>query len=522
MSSKDKALALCRVSSVEQLANNSLNRQRESVARCANELNVEIPKDGWWSGSVSSKRGTNVTRKDLIEILERCKRDKHIKYLIVDEPDRFMRSVDEAAYFEVSLGMLGVRVWYASDPELNTQSLQAKLLKFTKFFSAEGSNDERQRKSINGQVKAMQEGRYTFHPKAGYCKKLGNRAGVHVVHPTGRILQSILVELSENRLTPTQALVKLNRSEFTKNHLLYKMDKFRKIATDPYYAGILEMDKQVKVRNEYGLHEPILTKEQHLILVDLFERKKKNQTGPRKNGNPKYPLNNLVTHSSCSNKKYGRFVGIDLNNGKNKNRIYEKYRCRACRKCISRTVLHEKVTDCFQQNVITQKNKSRLIDALREAWSQDELEVKNRILSLSNKKQSLERSLEQKIDAVVNPKYEHLSDRLMDSITTLEAEIREIDTQIAVLRNNKENDWDDFLAFAFDFIDKTGKFFLDSSVVSQENRLRCKQIIIPAGFCIDDNENVYTPEVSIIYRLAGNKKDAGASQKSLMVRVRRL
>lgn len=32
-------------------------------------------------------------------MLELYKRDKSIKYLIVDEPDRFMRSIDEAFYF---------------------------------------------------------------------------------------------------------------------------------------------------------------------------------------------------------------------------------------------------------------------------------------------------------------------------------------------------------------------------------------------------------------------------------------
>ena len=74
---KPIAIALCRVSSLEQLDNNSLNRQRESVMRAADELGLTIPEDGWWSGSVSSKKGTNVTRKDLQEMLERCKKNKN-------------------------------------------------------------------------------------------------------------------------------------------------------------------------------------------------------------------------------------------------------------------------------------------------------------------------------------------------------------------------------------------------------------------------------------------------------------
>lgn len=102
MAAQTFAIAICRVSSPEQLKNNSLPRQREAVLKAAEELGVTIPDDCWWSGSMSSKKGTNVGRKDLKQITERCKKDKRIKYIIVDEPDRFMRSMDEAVYFEVT------------------------------------------------------------------------------------------------------------------------------------------------------------------------------------------------------------------------------------------------------------------------------------------------------------------------------------------------------------------------------------------------------------------------------------
>ena len=97
------AIATCRVSSDEQLENNSLKRQQDAVIKAATELGVTILEDDLWAGSISSKRGTNVNRKDLKAMIDRCKKDKRIKYLIVDEPDRFMRSIDEAIYFEVTV-----------------------------------------------------------------------------------------------------------------------------------------------------------------------------------------------------------------------------------------------------------------------------------------------------------------------------------------------------------------------------------------------------------------------------------
>ncbi len=47
--------------------------------------------------------------------------------------------------------------------------------------------------------------------------------------------------------------------------------------------------------------------------------------------------------------------------------------------------------------------------------------------------------------------------------------------------------------------------------------LQCKQLLIPAGFWVDENENVYTPEISVLYRLATNKKDLPEAEKSFLV-----
>lgn len=165
------AITNCRVSSDEQLKNNSLNRQRASVLEAAKRLGVTIPKDDQWSGNVSSKRGGNYNRKYVREMLDYCKKHKQVKYLIVDEPDRFMRSIDEAFYWETEFReKVGVQIYYASDETLNGNNLMARLSRFMRYFTAEGSNEEGQRKSISGDTKAIREGRCPFHPKLGYKK----------------------------------------------------------------------------------------------------------------------------------------------------------------------------------------------------------------------------------------------------------------------------------------------------------------------------------------------------------------
>lgn len=214
MTKQIQAITNCRVSSSEQELNGSLKRQSEAVDEAANKLGATIVER--WSGSVSSKRGTNIDRPDIKEMIAYCKQNKQVKYLIVDEPDRFMRSVDEGIYFEVVFKQLGVKVWYASDPILNGDDLSAKLLKFSKYFSAEGSNDERIHKSVSGQETALKSGRYPFSPKPGYMK--GMRTGIPEVHPVrGPALRDVLVKIAEHRVTPTQGLIELNKSDIRKS-----------------------------------------------------------------------------------------------------------------------------------------------------------------------------------------------------------------------------------------------------------------------------------------------------------------
>jgi DNA invertase Pin-like site-specific DNA recombinase len=512
------AIVNCRVSSKEQELNNSLKRQRGAVLQAANELNATIPNDGWWSGSVSSKRGTNVNRKDLQEMMEYCKKNKRVKYLIVDEPDRFMRSINEASYFEVLFEILGVKVWYASESGLNKDDLASKLLKFTKYLSAEGSNEERQNKSISGQTKALMEGRYPFPPKAGY-KRGYEKAIPEIDEARGPALQSVLIRLASRIITPTEAVKELNQSSFVKSRAAYKMDKFRVIATDPFYAGVVEIHKQVNVRNEGGLHESLISMEQHQAIVRIMNDKKKTQSGPRKNGNPKYPLSNLVSCSLCADKKIGRYVGYDHGNGKNKALVYEKYRCRSCARYLSRQEMHEKIQKYFADNAITPQGRKIILQALDVVWKQEESKAGQEAGRIKSKITSLTAQIDEQVEAATDPSNASIKENILLAIAKKKHEIDELEEQLESLTSSAQANKDQFMKFAYDFIDTNGTKFLE---LSSENRLKCKQILFPAGFYLDENNKVYTPKMSPLYRLASIKKGTEVPKMSTMVRVRGL
>ncbi|NLA42884.1 recombinase family protein [Candidatus Saccharibacteria bacterium] len=512
------AIASCRVSSDEQLKNRSLERQRDAVTGAALKLGVTIPKDAWWSGSVSSKRGKNIKRKDIAEMIEYCKKNKAVKYLIVDEPDRFMRSTKEAMYFEQVFELIGVKIWYASDDDLNSDNMSGKLMKFMKYFVAEGSNEERQSKSIDGLTKSLRLGYWPFQPKAGY--KPGVIKGIPEIDSTrGYILRDCLLDIIEYRKTPSEALAALNATKFVKNGVKYKMDKFRKICTDPFYAGVVEMNKQVTIRNENGQHEPLISMAQHLKLVEIFDTKKKTQSGPRKNGNPDYPLSNIVHCESCKDERYGRYVGFKVNNGKNKSKVYHKYRCRSCGAYFSRDDLNQKIIDTLRSSRMTEEGKNELLKALQKVWGDRRRNAAQEKLNMAADIRKLEDIIDSRVEAAIDPTNSSIKDAILRKINDEREMLESLREKLARFDQNHDADRERFLSFALERAENMEQHFLS---LPKDRLLQCKQMLFPSGFWVDTNQEVYTPEISIIYRLASNKKDLPGPEKSSMVRVRRL
>lgn len=160
-------------------------------------------------------------------------------------------------------------------------------------------------------------------------------SGIHAIdEPIARPLQQALKQIAHHEKTPTDALKWLMTTEFGKRRPRYKMDKFRQTACDPYYYGAVYLKGKLGVRNENGLHEPLITKAEHEAILRVFTRNPKDQQGQRPDKDIKYPLSNELTCITCetTDKQYPRFTSVPLTNGKyNHGKLrkkvshYEKY-----------------------------------------------------------------------------------------------------------------------------------------------------------------------------------------------------
>ena len=511
--SKPQAIALCRVSTPEQRASNSLNRQEKSVLGEASKLNADVIK--WWSGDISSKVGTNVKRKDLKEMQEFCKQNKQVKYLIVDEPDRFMRSIDEAFYFEVLFRELGVSVWYACDPMLNTGDLNSKMLKFSKYFPAEGSNVERITKSISGQTAALNDGRYPFSPKPGYMR--GYIKGIPEVHPErGPALRKTLKDVAHNRKSPLEAMKELNESDYIKTRAPLKIDKFLKILADPFNAGITNINKQVKVRNEKASHEKLITLDEHEAILAILDGRKKNKPYTKKQFNPEYPLNKTWC-SDCMGVVQGKIVGFNLSNGR--GGVYPRYRCRYCWTLYTRDEVHNALDELLDDLWMDENDIQMLVKALEQAWIENSKDKAITINQLGSRISNIKRELERTLDAIIDPANKPYIDNFRDKASKLKLDIEKLSNEVAELEDQKEYDLENFIRFGLEFSQElAGRW----RTLEADDLYRFKLLLFPDDFMIGPDKKLYTPKISPIYSLGRTKKGSAEPDFSHLVRVKRL
>ncbi len=515
---KAQAIALARVSTAEQLKSGSLSRQEAACRQAADELGVEVVK--WWSGDVSSKSGKNVNRPDLLEALEFCKKHKGVRWIIVDEPDRLMRSIRELFYWQVRFeNEANVRIHFAQNPELNKPGAIASLMLALQAFKGEGSNEERTGKSIRGHEKAVSDGRHTFTSPPGYTK--GPVAGVKAWHPIeAEPWQQALKSIANGLATPREALDQLNRSDFVKAPTRtkrladmgqtrgpMKWDKFKHHATSPFYAGVVVVSKQAKARSERGQHRAMITLEEHERILEAFFGKPRSEK--HEVINPQFPMKRVVK-CACNN---GEFTG-----GITRNRFkaeYPKYRCRKCGKSPNRDDLHGALNALLSHVRLDKAYQEALTTSLTRIWKQRRSETIKRVDELKNVRQNLEQTKSNLMRAI--GERPHLADDFEAEIVRIKSEMFKVDSDIKAAL--AEDDLAEFIRFAIHTINDLKSQWWD---LEPEVRLRAKSLLFKTEILYDPDQKVCTAEISDILRLSShciNTKNAALGDVYSMVEL---
>ncbi len=526
--SKVLAITNCRVSTKEQEQNGSLSRQQASVMAAAKKLGATIPEDGQWSGSVSSRVGKNLKRKDLQEMLAYCKKHKNVKYCIVDEPDRFMRSINEAIYFEMEFEKLGVQMYYACNTELNGANVHSKMLKFFKLYEGESSNEERSRKALAGLQTAVAAGLYPFSPKLGYRR--GNKPALHELDPDcAELMRDLLIQVANRHISPSESLKQFNASDYVRSgrHGKLRMDRWKEILTDPFYCGIIDIDKQLKAHNDHGQHEPLISRDQHRSIVDIMTNRKKTKKAPISGGNPEYPLSGMLLCEECfkeemaCGKDYrhnrGKMTGYTHHNRSKKagGNCYHRYGCRKCHKSILREQADKSINYFFSHVVMTDEAREALIKQLERVWKTEGEYNDSKKIALRNKIRKLDQDKGRQVIALGTCSNEYVRTEIENSIIGLGESIRAAEDELKALESSLSYDKAQFMKFALHTVDRMASEFPHLTL---ENKRKCKQLIFPDGFFVTNEKRVYTRSISPFYRVVNAETGASAPDSTHLVR----
>lgn len=507
---KVKALALCRVSTVKQgLEGSSLEAQEQRVYDAASLFNAEIVR--FWSITRSSRKGKNYQRKDLVEMLTVAKADRQVKYIIVDEPDRFMRDLEMYYHWKVKFREeAGAKLVYAKKPHLaEDTSMVATMEEMIDVFRGEASNLERITKTTSNMQSRVAAGYYPSNPKAGY--KRTDVKGLHAPkEPEWSMLRSGFLQVLEG-IPLKDVVAGINAAGYKrKSGRGLDLSHFKVMLTDPYYAGIIQMSSWTV--NPNGLHKAMITPEQHEILKRIVKGVVYKH---RKQFNPDFPLSKIMTCKECleAGADHPLLVGYDHNNGKvgDKRKYYKRYRCRACNRNILKDELHQQLSDTLLDLQLAQAKIKDFIAALRQVWEQEQALSFNTSESLKGRLSSLEKD---KADVVLKQVRGQLAeDRADIALNALDEEINAIQDQIASI-STIEKDFVEFVEFAIGTVENFRERFWE---LDQEHQGWCKQLLFPDGFSVTQNKKVYTPKISEFYRVNKNApKDVSADFASMV------
>lgn len=495
------AISSSRVSTPEQKQNGSLPRQEQNVINMAEKLQVKIIRN--WSDDFSSKSGMNLNRKDLKEMLEFCKQNKRVKFLIVDEVDRFMRCIEEFYWYVVEFKKIGVKVVFASQ-DINDDSLASKVQKVVLVMQAELSNDERKSKVLNGDKAKVKAGLYPFSVKPGYTKTFTK--GLH--EPDGKksvLIQQALRNVASGRMNASEALIALNKAGYRtrKSQKPLRIDKFKKILLDDYYAKLISVPKWGEgYQGITGLHKPLITIEEHEAIKAALSGKTKNYS--RQQHNPNFQESNAITHE-CG----GKFVGA--NNGNGKGWSAPKYRCRGCNVSFHKDIVHKGVDKLLGIINVSEKFKSDLSKAMEKVWREEQKSNLNLIANLESHLTELNNQKDDLVKAMV--KDEEMAADIRQTISKVKEEITNTEQQITEAKSIDE-DLIGFIDFALDFIERKSDKWWE---IEWDDREKCKQLMFPEGIYVDFSGKVCTHQISPILNLKQYKRDSRNALESLLV-----
>ena len=234
----DKSIIYTRVSTEEQVANYSLDSQRETCSNFSKSKKLEVVKVFREEGA-SAK--TIKGRPELIKLIAFCqkKENKGIK-VIVYKYDRWARNTSDGLGLMAILSKNGVEVLSATEPA--EDNAVGKAMKGMLLVFAEMDNNIKSERTRDGLKAAFDSGRWPWLAPIGYKHTILNGKKTLILLPGFKgILSTLFKEAAVGVYTKTELAERLNKNGFGNLFGKEATDKtVYMIISKKFYYGVME------------------------------------------------------------------------------------------------------------------------------------------------------------------------------------------------------------------------------------------------------------------------------------------
>ena len=322
--------------------------------------------NGYFGGTHESAKTPG---KLIREMIAAVKKDKTVKYVIVNQADRFSRNAGQAINIINDLKAQGITIIEASTG-LNTASLEGNMMMQFKLSLAEWDNANRTNKFTSGRKHCMESGVWCGVRPMGYNKTGESINAVYTINETGKLIRKAfqwkLHGMENYRIIEKLAALGLN----------LRKQKLHSILTNPFYAGKI---KSKFTNNEIidGNHPAIVSWSDFLKVQEILS----GRTGVYKHQKetPQFPLKR---HIRCATD------GTMMTAYTQKKIDYYKCNRNGCCNNISAKKVHSLYEELLNQYSIPEALKKIFCQVIGDILNKNDVERKNELAVL--KKQNTE------------------------------------------------------------------------------------------------------------------------------------
>ncbi len=293
---KSGAIIYIRVSTAEQVENNSLTNQHEACLTYCQQNDLEALQ-------VFSDEGHSAKireRPALLHALDFCKRNKgKVHTFLVWKLDRFSRNQSDHHALRAIIAGYGVAL--RSVTEILRDDPTGHLMEGILAAFAQFDNDIRGQRAVVGMVASLRKGRWTFKAPVGLLNKKDEHGNptLAICPDSGPLVKEGFEMFSTSRYTQTQLLDHLSQAGL-RNHRGNRLNPqaLSKMLQNGLYAGWIE-SSLIGTEKVRGNFEPLVDQELFDRCQAVRLKKQQGQSASRFRDNPDFPLRGFVKCGAC-------------------------------------------------------------------------------------------------------------------------------------------------------------------------------------------------------------------------------